>query len=218
MEDSQVMTNNSNQFNAVSPPSMNDVYSSNLEDEQDKTVVDIPSLRSPAEAEVDPNIQLLLKEMHLLRQDFDTKVKYDESKERMIESLHRELQTYREGLHFRLLRPMFTDLITLYDEIGKLIDNMPRESNGNIEQLLTNLIVFQETIEETLRSNGVDSFSMEGMTFISNRQRILKVIPAFDPTWDRQISRRVRKGFIYGDIVLRPEVVEIYKYMPVTSQ
>lgn len=216
MEDSQVMTNNSNQFDAVSPPSMNDVYSNNLEDEQDKTVVDIPSLRSPAEA--DPHIQLLLNEMHLLRQDFDTKVKYDESKERMIESLHRELQTYREGLHFRLLRPMFTDLITLYDEIGKLIDNMARESVGNIEQLVANLTVFQETIEETLRANGVESFNMEGASFISNRQRILKVIPAFDPAWDRQIARRVRKGFIYGDIVLRPEVVEIYKYMPATSQ
>lgn len=216
MEDSQVMTNNVNQFDAVSPPSLNDAYPRNLEEEQDKTMVDIPSLRSPAEA--DPNIQLLLKEMHLLRQDFETKVKYDESKERMIESLHRELQTYREGLHFRLLRPMFTDLITLYDEIGKLIDNMARESSGNIEQLVANLIVFQETIEETLRSNGVESFSMEGTSFISNRQRILKVIPAFDPTWDRQIARRVRKGFIYGDIVLRPEVVEIYKYMPATSQ
>ena len=216
MEDSQVMTNNNNQFDAESTPSMNNVYSSNLEDEQDKTVVDIPAL--PSQTEADPTIQLLLKEMYLLRQDFDTKVKYDEGKERMIESLHRELQTYREGLHFRLLRPMFTDLITLYDEIGKLIDNTARESNGNVEQLVNNLIVFQETIEETLRSHGVDSFSVEGMTFISNRQRILKVIPAFDPAWDRQIFRRVRKGFIYGDIVLRPEVVEIYKYMPATSQ
>ena len=216
MEDSQVVTNNNNQFDAESTPSMNNVYSSNLDDEQDKTVVDIPAL--PSKTEADPTIQLLLKEMYLLRQDFDTKVKYDEGKERMIESLHRELQTYREGLHFRLLRPMFTDLITLYDEIGKLIDNTARESNGNVEQLVNNLIVFQETIEETLSSHGVDSFSVEGMTFISNRQRILKVIPAFDPAWDRQIFRRVRKGFIYGDIVLRPEVVEIYKYIPATSQ
>lgn len=216
MEDSQVLTNNVNQFNTVPSPPLNDAYPRNPEDELDQTVVDISPLRSPPEA--DPTIQLLLNEMHLLRLDFDTKVKYDESKERMIESLHRELQVYREGLHFRLLRPMFTDLITLYDEIGKLIDNMARESNVNIEQLLANLTVFQETIEETLRANGVESFNIEGTTFVSNRQRILKVIPAFDPAWDRQIARRVRKGFIYGDIVLRPEVVEIYKYMPATSQ
>ncbi len=51
--------------------------------------------------EVTRSLQLLMVEMQRLREDFDTKVKYDESKERLIDSLHRELQVYREGLHFK---------------------------------------------------------------------------------------------------------------------
>ncbi len=47
----------------------------------------------------------LLVELRELRQDFDTKIKYDESKERQVDSLHRELQSYREGLHFKIYAP-----------------------------------------------------------------------------------------------------------------
>src|SRR5579863_4500668 len=67
-------------------------------------------------------LQMLTIEMQRLREDFETKVKYDESKERLIDSLHRELQVYREGLHFKILKPVVIDLIAMYDDLGKLID------------------------------------------------------------------------------------------------
>src|SRR5437879_2106397 len=72
-------------------------------------------------------MQQLLTTMQGLKQDFETKVKYDESKERMIDTLHSELQSYREGLHFKILRPLFIDLISLYDDINNITDNMQKE-------------------------------------------------------------------------------------------
>src|SRR5437667_6699347 len=71
-------------------------------------------------AKIAKDVQLLVDEMQSLRHDFDTKVKYDESKERQIDSLHRELQAYREGFHFKILRPLFIDLIAVHDDLGKL--------------------------------------------------------------------------------------------------
>ena len=153
--------------------------------------------------------------MHSLRQDFDTKVKYDESKEHLIDTLHRELQAYREGLHFKILRPLFIDLIAMYDDLGKLIDDMQaKNADSPLSQVVQNFALLQETIEEILRRNGVEAFCVEESTFVASRQRILKVLPTSEPTQDKQIARRARKGFSYESKVLRPEIVDIYKYAP----
>src|SRR5437588_4236431 len=109
---------------------------------------------SPANSEIIQRFDTLLAEMHSLRHDFDTKVKYDESKEHLIDTLHRELQAYREGLHFKILRPLFIDLIAMYDDLGKIVDDMQaKNSNESSYQTIQNLALFQETIEETLRRN-----------------------------------------------------------------
>lgn len=205
MDDSQVITDQTIQMNLNN---QNDVYASPLRDEKAPNGTNTPS--SPA---ADQTTQLLLKEMQNLRQDFDAKVKYDQSKERLIETLHRELQTYQEGLHFRVLRPVFTDLMTLYDDISKLVEGISASGN-DVTAVIDRMVIFQETVEDILRRNGAESFTVEGPTFQPNRQRILRVIPTFDPAQDRQIARRVRKGFVYEDIVLRSEVVEVFKYTP----
>ncbi len=149
-----------------------------------------------------------------LRQDFETKIKYDESKERVINSLHSELQSYRDGLHFKILRPLFIDLIAMYDDLGRLIEE---GLETHPRQVTQNLITFQETIEEMLRRNGVEIFQCEGETFLSNKQRILHTVTTPDPTQDRLIARRVRKGFLYEERVIRPEIVELYKYIAIPA-
>lgn len=157
-------------------------------------------------------IQPLLSELRELRHDFDTKIKYDESKERQVDSLHKELQGYREGLHFKILRPLFIDLIAVYDDFSKLLESMSNsESNGNSGQTIDNLKSFQETIEDILRRNGVEAFSVEGATYIPSRQRVLQVIDTPDPVQDKQVARRIRKGFEYEGRVIRPEIVATYK-------
>lgn len=158
---------------------------------------------------------VLLAEIKELRQDFETKVKYDESKERLIDTLHKELQTYREGLHFKILRPIFIDLITMFDDLQKVIDTLQIKSPLTESQEMQNLQSFQETIEEILYRNGVEVFEAEGDMFLANRQRVLKVIETADSVQDKRVARRVRKGFCYENRVLRPEIVEIYKFSAV---
>ena len=170
---------------------------------------------TPTNSEIIQRLDTLLAEMHSLRQDFDTKVKYDESKERLIDTLHLELQAYREGLHFKILRPLFLDLIAMYDDLGRIVDDtQAKHSDVSSNQVIQNFVSCQETIEEMLRRNGVDAFCVEEGMFVPSRQRVLKVLITSDPTQDKQIARRVRKGFSYENRVLRPEIVDIYKYAP----
>ena len=162
-------------------------------------------------------LQPLLEEIAGLRRDFEGKIKYDTSKERVIDSLHRELQLHQQGLHFRVLQPVFMDLIALYDDIGKLIDGMEKEPLAGLDQVIRHLRIFQETTEEILRRHGVETFTIEENLFFPLKQRSIKITPTIDPALDKHIARRVRCGFLYEEKLLRHELVEIYKYKSIAE-
>ncbi len=213
MEDSQLLPNDTSQQYREHTGSSNNMGHDMSVDSVTGSADILASME-----EVKQRMQGLLGEMENLRQDFETKVKYDESKQYLIDTLHRELQVYREGLHFRILRPIFLDLITMYDDLGKLLDSMPRDSITSSNVTLQNLASFQDTIEEILRRNGVQTFAVPENVFLASRQRIQKLVPIPDPAMDKQIARRVRKGFEYEGKLLRPETVEVYKYTPPTDR
>ena len=229
MEESQVKTHQFDQqdleqpFSPSGSPDSPSLELTNTQDtlEQEQIVVDRPDVEASAqEPGVMQGIQALFAEMESLRRDFDTKVKYDASKEHTIDSLHRELQFHREGLHFRILRPLFTDLIMLYDDMAKLLESISVNAtvgSDQLAQMMQHLKVFQEAIEETLRRNGAEPFMTEGELFLPNRQRSVKVIPTADPALDKHIARRVRHGFAYEDKLLRHELVDVYKFMLVSE-
>jgi molecular chaperone GrpE len=157
-------------------------------------------------------VQQLIGTMEQLRQDFDTKIKYDASKERQIDSLHSELQAYRAGLYFKILRPVMLDLISMHDDLTRLIEGIPRgEGTISVAQVLKNLESFQSTIEEVLQRNGVEPYSVEGEAFVSGRQRALQAVETTESSLDKQVARRVSKGFEYDEKILRPELVMTYR-------
>lgn len=156
--------------------------------------------------------QSLLTAMQELRQDFDTKIKYDETKERQLDTLHKELRAYREGLHFKILRPLFIDLIAIHDDLDKLIEGLSSTENEQIlARMIDNLRSFQETVEDILVRNGVELYRLDGDTYVPNKQRALQVVNTGDPAQDKLIARRLRKGFEYDGRVLRPELVTLFR-------
>ena len=197
-------------------PSVTDNVAQQNKMTSDQSVV--PDVSLNLMQEIGHNIQNILVEMTNVRRDFETKVMYDESKERVIETLHRELQDYREGLHFRILKPLFIDLIVMYDDLGKQIERMDQNANPLAKEVKQDLELFQESIEETLHRNDVDTFSVEDDVFLPSKQKILRIIPTENLALDRHIARRVRKGFHCAGKILRPEIVETYKYTPLTSR
>jgi molecular chaperone GrpE len=158
-------------------------------------------------------MQHLIGTMEQLRQEFDTKLLYDASKERQIDSLHNELQAYRAGLHFKILRPVILDLISMHDDLSRMIEGIPHTEDGMVPaaRVLKNLASFQVTIEESLQRNGVEPYSLESDTFVSGKQRVLQAVETTDSSLDKQIERRVRKGFEYEEKILRPELVTTYR-------
>lgn len=172
-------------------------------------------IQSPNLPEKDQiGMEMLLSEMQELRHDFEAKIQYDAMKERLFDNLHRDLQAYRDGLHFRILRPLFLDLIAMHDDLGKLMDSMAMRENepATSHSIIEDLKIFQEMIEEILSRSGTEPFSIEGDVFLPSRQRSLKTIPTSNENQEKLIARRVRKGFTYEDKLLRHELVEVYKF------
>jgi molecular chaperone GrpE len=218
MEESQIDSNDIGQRSeeGATAPQIDAHYVESLETHD--TPQGSPQENTHSDIQTPSLMQSLLTEIHELRQDFETKVQYDRDKERLIASLHGELQEYREGLHFRILKPIFTDLIIMYDDLGKLIESLIPIDTTFTQQVIQHLILFQESIEETLRRNDVDTFICEEDVFLPSRQRVLRVIPTDNLELDRHIARRVRRGFECGNRLLRPEIVETYKYIPIADQ
>ncbi|GAA4232503.1 hypothetical protein GCM10022254_32550 [Actinomadura meridiana] len=148
----------------------------------------------------------LTAEIADLRAEFAAKIRYDEVKERQIASMHEELQDLRAGLHLRLLQPLFTDLISMYDDLCGV------EASGTAAPELAS---FKDDVLETLARNGVSKFSVDSHEVDRARQRVIRTAPTSDEKLDRTIRGRLRAGFEYeAGKVLRPEWVVAYRYAP----
>jgi len=146
-----------------------------------------------------------------LQISFEEKIKYDLSKESQIDKLHSELQEHKNGLILKILKPLVLDLITLHDNIGKILAELKKTSSEVNLKLYES---FQTDIEDILYRYGFESYASKEdvVEFDSKRQRIAKTLSTDDISRDRQIAERLRKGFTYEGNIIRPEMVSVYTF------
>ncbi|MEI8372621.1 MAG: nucleotide exchange factor GrpE [Planctomycetota bacterium] len=164
--------------------------------------------------ELQPTLQYLLQAVEKLQTSFNDKIRYDAGREAIIDRLHAEIQEYRADLVLKLLKPMALDLINLYDDVGKMVTTNKSKVEGSVvaQKLLALLEDFQGDIESFLDRNGFTSFTSPEDEFDPKRQRTLQRVSTDDPTRDRKIAERIRKGFVYEERVIRPELVIVAVY------
>jgi molecular chaperone GrpE len=149
-----------------------------------------------------------------LQSDFENKIKYDESKERTIDALHRELQDYREDLNFKILRPPVMDLVGLHDDLNMLaIRYRTHDEPSSGKSVAADFENFATEIEEIVSRYGFEFYQAEGDVFDRTLQRTQKVENTEKSELNKQIIERTRKGLRYGERVVRPEVVTAYRYV-----
>jgi len=160
-------------------------------------------------AEADP-VAPVLQELRRLREAFDAKIRYDEVRERLVESTQQELDTYRRGLYQQLLRPLLLDVVAMYDDLAKL---PPDVAEGSTETAKA-FAFFRTCMTEALSRNGVEKYSVDGDTVDRSRQKVIDVVNTDELSLDRQVARRLRPGFEWDGKVLRPEWVLAFRYNP----
>jgi molecular chaperone GrpE len=156
----------------------------------------------------------MLQSISRLQADFETKIKYDESKERTIDAMHRELQDYREDLSFKILRPLILDLLSLFDDLN-LLDRKYNEPEQSLDagKIASDLKTFGADIEEIVSRYGFEFYRVDSNLFDRALQKTQKVVNTDNPNLDKQTIDRIRPGLRYGDRVVRPELVTAYRYV-----
>lgn len=151
----------------------------------------------------------LVKALDRLQESFDSKIRYDDTRDRQIAELHEELQKYRRGLYGQIMAPLLSDLIVLHDEVSKILAGTERARPD-----CADFSFLMSAIEEILARYGVSSFSCEGESVERARQKVIEVVPVGDQELDRRIARRVRPGFELDGKILRPEWVVAFGFTP----
>ncbi len=129
----------------------------------------------------------------------------EETREKIVDRLHSELQHYKEDLIAKMMRPIFLDLIQLHDDLGKRADS--GADGAATEALLRD---YQKGVEDILYRQGVEPYEAEGDSFDARRQRAVTTLPCDDPQLVKTVAARIRKGFASGDRVIRPESVSVF--------
>lgn len=144
-----------------------------------------------------------------LRQLFEREVRAEATRERIVDRLHAELQEYKGDLVLQCLRPIFLDLIGMYDDLGKRLEGA--EPDGPAARLAREL---QQEILDVLYRQGVEPFTVDEAGFDPRRQRAIATVPTGDAALVRTLARRIRPGFDRDGKLIRPELVAVYVNAP----
>lgn len=177
-----------------------------------------PERVDPSSEEIIDPLFLKLEEvqnqLQKLGADFQSKLKYDAHKNRLIDDLHQELQAHKDDVVKRFLRSMMMDLIQFIDSVRKLTEFYAAQdpNRADPEKLIGLLKNIPSDLEDICGRQGVTPFSCEGSVFDPTRQRALKQVYTTDSSRDKEVADRLRPGYEWEDQIIRPEMVAVYTY------
>jgi len=147
-----------------------------------------------------------------LLNEFQSKLKYDQHKEKIIDNLHRELQEYKNDLTKKLLQPIIMDIISAIDDIKKLVQHYRLNDPSELDplKLLDLMESLPSDLEDILYRQKVETFNCTEKVFNPSLQKAIKILETDDETKDKIISKILRSGYEWEGKKLLPELVEVY--------
>lgn len=143
----------------------------------------------------------------------ENKISYDETKEKMFQSLYQQLKEYKEGFVESIQKPIIKILLPLYDSVIR-IDKALKSKDFSIDALKNEVDILKSEFEEVLYQLDVTPFIEHPEILDRKIHKTIKVIETSDPNEDKKIVEIVRYGFFWKGNILRPEEVTIERYNP----
>ena len=143
-------------------------------------------------------------QLHLnkLTEAFNKRFLEDKVKDQAFNKLYESMQDYKEDFLKSAKKPIFLDLIRLYDDIQKMLT---LETNKNLE-LISDVII------EILYRNDIEVIGEAPENFDRTFQKAVKRIDTDDESKDRKVAEIMKIGFTQGSQIIRPQEVSVYIY------
>jgi len=154
-------------------------------------------------------IDCLSQQNELLQKKFDGKIAEDEHKAQLFDKMYNELQSYKTDLYAKILKPFILSTITLLDDTDTFIGKLGENESALAEKYLRTM---PDDLIDILESNGVVLYEDDVDKFNPRTQRVVKQVPTDNPDLDNFIVKRIRKGYSWNGVNLKPELVWIYKF------
>ncbi|MDM8522912.1 nucleotide exchange factor GrpE [Desulfococcaceae bacterium HSG8] len=162
------------------------------------------------------------EQLEQLRQEFESKFKYDVHKDKMIDKLHKELQEYKGDIVKKFMKSVIRDMIQTVDNVKKIAAHYRTKepSENDAEKLLDLIETIPPELEDIFYRQGIDSYTGTiGNKFDGARQKVLKTHETSDKSADKAVVKSFRPGYEWDGKVIRPEMVAVYLYKgPVTAE
>lgn len=153
-----------------------------------------------------PEWSEMCKNITEIRDLITERLKWDKTKEHAFERLYEELDAHKKNKAFEDNRPLYIDLILLYDRI-ELFKKEPDVSNCDV------LDSIQEELMEILLRRDIEIIKKEGESFDPCFQRIVNTQEVATIDLDGKVIHILRDGFTYKGGVLRPQELVVGKYL-----
>ena len=154
--------------------------------------------------EIASKMNLFQQHMNQLTGAFNKRFLEDKTKDKAFNKLYDSLKDYKDNFLLKAQKPLFTDMIRMYDDINKMM----KKGGRNSEELG----FVCEMIIEILYRNDITIIKDAPAKFDSTIQKAVKRIDTENQVEDRKVSEVVRDGFMWSDIVLRPQEVVVFRF------
>lgn len=144
-----------------------------------------------------------------LDEKFDKKIAEDTHKNTLFDKMYEELASYKKNLYAKLVAPFINETISLLDDYERLIERIDTVDHDKLKKYV---IGIPDDLESILDNNGVERYSDDTEKFNPKTQRVIKTIPTGNIELENVIAERTRKGYRWNGVMLKPEMVKIYKY------
>ena len=150
-----------------------------------------------------------------LAKDFETKLKYDASKQELIDKLYKENLGFKEGIVKKFQHTMILAVVEKIDEAEKDIAVFENRefSEENYRKLLASYRDITANFQDLLSTRfDVECYDSEPLTdFDPKTQRSLKTCLTAEDDKHKRVRQTLRPGYKTEDgFILRPELVEVY--------
>ncbi len=171
---------------------------------------------APTQRPPDENVQKLVIEVAALRETFEKRLAYDRAKEQAFDHLYSELEELKRNSAAEQLRPLFLDLVLLYDRVTSTAQAL-FEGKLFANEIFDSVHSIGEELVEILRRREVELISAPSKAFDASIQRVVGLEPVETEADGGRVKRVVRAGFRTGKRILREQEIIITKYAPKKS-
>jgi molecular chaperone GrpE len=154
-----------------------------------------------------------------IRSEIRQRAESDRFRERQIEQLHAEVQSYRAGLIQQAAQQLMLGLVRLHDDVGKTVEALQKRPPTDLspELFFVKLNEFQDDIELLLAQHGAERFEIPGDAFDPQRQTALRTVADPDAEKKGTLAFRIRPGFSRESKILQKERVAVFVTAPLTK-